>query len=431
MNPRALSGQVASTFITNVALAALGMLTGVLAARLLGVQGRGELAAIQSWAMFISSFATLGVFDAIIYLGARDKERDGSIALSATLLSVTAGTAFFACGWIAMPLLLKAQSAAVIQVSRWYLLFVFGNALSGLPIFLIRARQEVFKWNLLRLSSPLVWLAVLGFCYARDIRLSTTVAEIQLGASLGLTLLMSLYGVKIIGLSARPSLKYWAGLLRFGLPVFLSTLPQFLTLRVDQLLMAAFLPADILGVYVVAVAWAGATDMVSAAIGAVLFPAVAALGHSSEQHRLIVKSLRLGLAASLASSLVMGLLAVPLVPTLFGKGFSGAIPISWVLLFAGVFASYNNLAEQGLKGLGRTKAVLWAELLGLVVTIGALALLLMPLKAMGAALASLIAYISVSTCLTILYAQITGVGTPRFITGLVLMGRFGDRTVNQ
>jgi O-antigen/teichoic acid export membrane protein len=191
------------------------------------------------------------------------------------------------------------------------------------------------------------------------------------------------------------------------------------------------LPADILGVYVVAVAWAGATDMVSAAIGAVLFPAVAALGHSGEQHRLIVKSLRLGLAASLASSLVMGLLAVPLVPTLFGKGFSSAIPISWVLLFAGVFASYNNLAEQGLKGLGRTKAVLWAELLGLVVTIGALALLLMPLKAMGAALASLIAYISVSTCLTILYAQITGVGAARFITGLVLMGRFGDRTVNQ
>jgi hypothetical protein len=57
--------------------------------------------------------------------------------------------------------------------------------------------------------------------------------------------------------------------------------------------------------------------------------------------------------------------------------------------------------------------------------------LLMPLKAMGAALASLIAYISVSTCLTILYAQITGVGAARFITGLVLMGRFGDRTVNQ
>ncbi len=397
-------------------------MSGVLSARLLGVQGRGELAAIQSWAMFISSFATLGVFDAVIYLGARDKERDGSIALSATVLSVVAGTALFACGWIAMPLLLKAQSAPVLQMGRWYLLFIFANALSGLPVFLLRTRQDTLRWNLLRLSAPLLWLAVLGFCYARDIRIPAMVAGVQLVASFGLALLMGLYGLGMTGVSGHLSVKHWPGLLRFGLPVLLGTLPQYLTLRVDQLLMAAWLPAGILGVYVVAVAWAGAMDLVSSAIGAVLFPAVAALGHSNEQHRLIVKSLRVGLAGALTGALVMGLLAVPLVPVLFGKGFSGAVPVAWVLLLAGVFASYNNLSEQGLKGLGRTRAVLWAELLGLVVTIAALSLLLVPLRAMGAASASLLAYASVSICLTVLHSRAMGMGPRQFITELVRMG---------
>ena len=47
------------TAATNVILALLGLLTGILAARLLGPQGRGELAAIQAWPSFIATVAIL------------------------------------------------------------------------------------------------------------------------------------------------------------------------------------------------------------------------------------------------------------------------------------------------------------------------------------------------------------------------------------
>lgn len=423
-----MPGQIGITFVINGVVAGLGILTGVLAARLLGVQGRGELAAIQSWPVFLSALAELGIQDGLIYLGSRDKEHDGSIALSATLLILLLASASFAGGWIAMPFLLKAQSAAVVQAGRWYLFFIFAHALSWLPIFLLRCRQQGLLWNLLRLPWPLAWLAVLLGCYAFGARQPEAAAEIFIVAFAVITIPQAIYGLKIAGVGARPSVQYWPPLLRFGLPVFLSTLPQYLTLRIDQLLMAAFLPAKVLGVYVVAVSWTIAMDIVSSAIGAVLFPAIAAIKQPEEQGRLINKALRFGLTGLLVSAAAMALLAMPLIPALFGRPFAKAVPITWVLLLAGIFSGYNQLAEQGLKGLGRTKAVLWAELLGLGATLLMLAFLLMPMQAMGAAVASLIAYAAVSMFLTIWLANAMGKSVAAYLEDLVaisIQGRGG------
>ncbi len=45
------------TFLAAMSLSAIGLITGVLVARLLGPIARGELAAVQLWGAF---FATLG-----------------------------------------------------------------------------------------------------------------------------------------------------------------------------------------------------------------------------------------------------------------------------------------------------------------------------------------------------------------------------------
>ncbi len=413
-----LSGQIGVTLATNVFLAALGMVTGVLVARLLGVQGRGEFAAIQSWPLFISTFGMLGVQEGAVFLGARDRAHDGSIATSAAALTVLAGSGFFAAGWLAMPLLLKAQSGVVVQAARWYLLIIFANALSGLPIFLLRSRQAILTWNLLRLPLPLAWATVLVSCYCAAIRRPEIVAGIFLAVSLAIAAALAVFGLRIAGASSKPSSQYWPGLLRFGLPLFLSTLPQYLTLRVDQLLMAAVLPAQVLGVYVVAVTWAGGTEILSSAIGAVLFPALAGLNHPGEQKVLVLRALRFGVAVSLLGGAAMAVLARPLLPLLFGKPFARAVTIAWVLLLAGAFSSYNALSEQALKGLGCTKVVLWAELVGLSVTLVALAVLLKPFQAMGAALASLAAYGTVSVFLTVRCARAMGLGTSEYLLEL-------------
>ncbi len=67
-----------AAFITvgaNGLIAALAFCTGSLSARLLGVQGRGELAAIQMWPSAVAGFAALGLPEAGVYFAARDPER--------------------------------------------------------------------------------------------------------------------------------------------------------------------------------------------------------------------------------------------------------------------------------------------------------------------------------------------------------------------
>jgi O-antigen/teichoic acid export membrane protein len=64
---------------TNAVLAMFGLVTGVLAARLLGPNGRGELAAIQTWPAVIATIAMLGMPETVYY-AARESNRAGLLA---------------------------------------------------------------------------------------------------------------------------------------------------------------------------------------------------------------------------------------------------------------------------------------------------------------------------------------------------------------
>src|ERR1035437_970550 len=55
------------TLLTQIGLLALGALTGTAAARLLGPQGRGELAAIILWPSMLVTMVSMGMNQAIVF----------------------------------------------------------------------------------------------------------------------------------------------------------------------------------------------------------------------------------------------------------------------------------------------------------------------------------------------------------------------------
>ena len=67
-----------------------------------------------------------------------------------------------------------------------------------------------------------------------------------------------------------------------------------------------------------------------------------------------------------------------------------------MLVLGSAFSGFNLTLQAGLQGLGRPWDVLTAELSGLAVTVPALALLLPAYGIMGAAVASLLSYLTVS-----------------------------------
>src|SRR5690348_8386651 len=93
---------------TNIVLAAMGMATGVVAARLLGPEGRGQLVAIQTWPFFIASIAMLGTPEALAYFSACSPDEAGRNLGSASTISLIACLPLMTIGYFAMPGLLKA-----------------------------------------------------------------------------------------------------------------------------------------------------------------------------------------------------------------------------------------------------------------------------------------------------------------------------------
>ena len=83
----AFAGRVVMTAGTNLVLASLGLVTGILAARLLGPVGRGELAAIQTWPSVMATIAMLGLPEAVVYFSAKEREQSGRYLGSAMVLA--------------------------------------------------------------------------------------------------------------------------------------------------------------------------------------------------------------------------------------------------------------------------------------------------------------------------------------------------------
>lgn len=402
------ASHVVLTTGTNILLALLGLATGILAARLLGPQGRGELAAIQIWPSFIATVAMLGLPDALVYFSAREHDKAGSYLGSAMSLAVLSSVPFMVVGYLAIPMLLSAQSAEVIKAARWYLLLVPLFALVGMPYHPLRGRHDFGFWNALRLTPNIGWLSVLVLAWLLGRAEPQFVAVAYLVALSLLFFPVTYIVVKRVPGPFWPDTRKWKPMTHYGLPSVVSSVPQMLNFRLDQMLMTALLPAQVLGLYVVAVAWSSAVQPILIAVGTVLFPKVASLPDRGQQALAFAQGTRFGVFGAIVLAIIFILLTPWLFPFLFGDQFATATAAALVLIVAAALTGVNSIMEDGLRGFGHPTAVMWAEFGGLVVTAISLWFLLRPLGIMGAALSSLLGYTVVAGLLVTQSCWLTG-----------------------
>jgi len=380
------------TIWINLMLALLSLASGGLAARLLGVAGRGELAAIQLWPTFLAGFSMLGLSDALVYFTAKEKQHAGRYLVTAMGFTLIVSLPFMGLGYLLIPILLAAQTPEVVASSRIYLLMIPLFSLIGLPVQALRGRNDLLAWNWIRLAQPFGWvclLLVMGLS-GRNSPLEAAFAYLWL---VGLLLLPTAYFVfrRLPG-PYRFERKLWPPMLRFGLPSVAASFPAILNLRLDQLLMAALLSPQILGLYVVSVAWSSAVSPLLNAISIIIFPRVASQTLPSERMRVLIQGVHLAVLVGLGVVVVLVTITPFALPLIFGENFKQAIPSALILIIAGVISNLNSVLEEGARGLGKPSIVLASESIGLIATILALALLLRPFGIIGASLSSLLGY---------------------------------------
>lgn len=388
------AGRTSLTVLTFVVAAFLGTVSGLLVARLLGPQGRGELAAMQSWALVLGAVAGLGMSDAVVYFGVRYPSQITTYLLTAYVPVAGSVCLSIALGWWLMPLLLGAQTQEVINAAR--LLVAVMMPMFGLFIVYesLRAYGAWKAWNVLRIPPNLYWIAILalGFLlpgWANSISLSRLYPLMFLFSVIpALVIVRSRYAHRPF--KAKPD--YIRPLLGYGIPVMATVLPQTLNFRLDQLVMASVLPAYSLGLYVAAAAWSSAGTPIFAAVSQVLFPRIGSITDRAQQKHIASRSI---LLYSVLAMLLTGfiLLLTPVVfPVLFGAAYRPAIPVAFLLVIAGGFFNISLVLSSVLRGFGRPQNVLFSQVLGLVITVILLYLLLPRYGIMGAGFASLAAY---------------------------------------
>jgi len=396
------------TVAVNIVSFGFNILTSVIAARLLGPQGRGELAAIQNWTFFAVSFGLLGIPHAAAYYAGKNSAQAGTIFATAQVFLLLLAIPVYAVTYALIPRLLSVQSISVIQNARIFLLLVFIQFGGYLPYFVLRGLGKLGAWNAVRMQFPILWLMIFIIGYLSGQLSASFVAQGYLIAMIfHCATWMAVMFLSVRG-TYRPHFGFLPSFLRYGLPSMLSNVPRELNLRADQLLMAAFLPPQTLGLYVVAAAWGGLSTPIMSSFAQTVFPRLAALNNMQEQREFLQRTMHMSTLVGVLLGCLTMVLTPFVVPIVYGLDFKEAIPAACILTLAGFVSNLNSIIEESFRGIGMPKWPMVAEIMGLVCTVSLLLLLLPRYGLVGAAIASLGSYTFVFLFFLVLLNRVMG-----------------------
>ena len=335
------------TFLTNLVATGFTVLSGVMLARLLGPTGRGELAAIQALPMIVAGLGQLGMVEAVIYFGGRDRERVGRYAISAAALVFVTGVPIVALSAMLATRVLADHTPQVVLASQILMLLLFVSAVDGVAISSTRALHRISVWNALRVSPRALWMLMVAGFFAAGIAEPTRIALTYLVLYFLLALGLIFVVRRNLRGQWRPVVALWPQLLRYGLPVAAGVAPRLLNERIDQLVVAAMLPSRELGLYAVAVAWTGLAQLPARTITAVALSKITGMSDLETQLRFIRKTLwTVGLSAT-ATVAVLAVATPWVIRWVFGEEFAEATPLAWIMLLAVVFRSVAWMVQIG------------------------------------------------------------------------------------
>lgn len=378
------------------------MLGGVLSARLLLPQGKGELTAVMLWPSVLASVGSLGVIDAATYFTADRGEN--SLQVWASTITLTAGLSaiLMVLGYFVIPVALSGYGAAAVRTGRIYVAFIPAYLVTLALMSMLLGKLRFVEYNALRVFvnvsavAGMVALALIGRASVFTFAMSFLGAHVLTGV--GAWWIVSHRG----WLGSRPDIQTIRRLVSYGLRSHTGAVASLLNLRLDQMLLSIFLEPSVLGLYVVAVTVSAVTALAATTVGLVAFPSIANAATTQAKSEALGRYLRLTAVLTVMAAAALFSLAPWILGFFFGKAFVGATSTARILIVAAIPMGCNIVMAAGLKGFNRPLTASVAEVLSLGVTAVALAILLPRYEAVGAAWASLLAYLA--TCVFMMWA---------------------------
>ncbi len=383
---------VANTLGSRVLQQALNAATGVITARALLPAGRGQLAAIILWSLFLAGLTTLGIPSGLIFfLKKKDADKPGLIS-AALILSLIASIITIIISYHYLPAWLHQYPLWVIVGARWFLLLTPLCSVTMIGRALLESAGAFTKSNFQQLLTPTSTLiALVGLLAVHHLTVLTAALAYTVPAIP--TFLVLLYQLrKIAPTLVVPSSQAYKTLLSYGARSWGIDLLGALSAQIDQVLVIRFLsPAD-MGAYAVMLSLSRMVGIIQSSAVTVLFPKTAGLAPMRVVET-TGRATRISFWLTLICSGVIVSIGPQLLRLLYGRAYIGNLFTFQVLLLEATLGGSAYLLSQAFMALGRPGLVTILQALGLSCSIPAMLLLIPRYGTTGAAIALL-----VSTC---------------------------------
>ncbi|MBO2943793.1 oligosaccharide flippase family protein [Paenibacillus sp. F411] len=388
-NKRGSIGNVFQVFASNVFILGLNVVTGIIIARYLGPEGRGEQAAMIMWPRFLAYSLTMGVPTALIYFMKRKDEDQGSLYITALYMSIILGIIAMALGSVIIPFWMKDYSTLVVEFATLALVMSPVALIGSINTAALQSRGEYRQFNFMRYSpvfGTLIILLILVFTnhvtpFMTSIAFLVPVIPIAIWTTVRL---VSYYKIK-----QRQKRRSAKKLMSYGIRSYGTDVAGTFSGYIDQILVVGLLSPSALGLYVVSLNLAKMLNTLQNAITTVLYPKASELG-ANEALDLTFRVFRFSSIITVLIGALVFIAAPYALIMLYGSSFDDAVPVFRILIFQTALASLSWILSQGFMSIGRPGAVTIVRLITLGSNVILLNILIPWLGIHGAAISLLI-----------------------------------------
>ncbi|MCO7239611.1 lipopolysaccharide biosynthesis protein [Aeromicrobium sp. CnD17-E] len=353
-----MTQRIAALFVVGGGFVVQGLLTitGIISARLLGVEGRGELALVVALSAMAAQLTLGGSLPNALTarLAARGLTTRGGVGHLVrpwTVLAVAVALPFgvlFAVlhGEVGDPGVwwLGAAVVALALLNMGYRLVLAGLLGEGAPMPRIALATL--------LPQTLVTLVMAGMFVVVDRTTPLVLTGVMIGAfSIGMVVSLGLLAARPADADERldgPDL--W----RLTRATYVGSIGPIDGLALDRTLVGAIMGTVALGLYSAAAALASLPGMMGTGIAAVLLPRIAAAQADPAQERALVRRWVAGATAVLGALTVVLVLGADWIIVLaFGRAFESAVPVAHWLVAASGLLGLRRVLVAVLQGRDR------------------------------------------------------------------------------
>jgi len=350
--------KIAETFAARIVIIAIGLITTVIVARILGPEGRGLYAVALAVGTIGVQFSNLGLHASNTYYVAQDHNLLPTLLGNTIVVSFVVGGFGAALAWCVFtfwPNLAPINGVLLMMALIWipiglaYLLMQ--NLLIGI--------HEIRTYNFIEVVTKILGVSLIAIVILVD---AVSVENIFLMGLVAL-IISFIWGLAKLKCHLKhfpkPSISLFKKNLRYGFKAYLVAFLGFMVLRVDLLMVQYLLGAEQAGYYSIAATMADMVYMLPVVVGMILFPKISAINNIDEKWKKTRTATIITGMIMLCITVLATVLASPVVNLLFSKEYSPAIT-AFIFLLPGIFfLAIETIVVQFLNSIGLPKILVY------------------------------------------------------------------------